>query len=99
MAAEPMNRIEQSALVLAEVNKLIERDAGKFAHITECVASWACEVTDKLGFPVVVIPVWQPPNMWTVVSYAVPHPAPYPYADSAGPAPRAASGDASKRTP
>lgn len=72
-----MNRMEQSDLVRAEVDKLIERDIkNKFATVPECVASWACEVTDKLGFPIIVIPVWSPPNVWTVVSYAIPSPQP-----------------------
>lgn len=80
-----MNRIEQTDLVRAEVDKLIARDIPrKFATVPECVASWACEVTDKLGFPVIVIPVWQPPNTWTVVSYAIPHPAPDPDATPSG---------------
>lgn len=73
-----MNRIEQSDRVRSEIDKLIERDITKrFATVPECVASWACEVTDKLGYPIIVIPVWGPAG-WLVVSYAIPHPAPDP---------------------
>ncbi len=74
-----MTREEQSDLVHAEVDKFIARDA-EFATVPECVASWAAEATDTLGFPVIVIPLWGPSGDgrtmgWNVVSYAIPFPA------------------------